>query len=255
MLVLLIAPKETGWLHLTDLLAEDGHTVDRVESFVQGRKHLQSRTDIDVVIVDADASGRAMIEFVAWVKRDIRLSSIPVIAAGTAFSQRILRDLLALKVEDIMVLPTDRPTLQAKLSATSRNGKKTVLVVDDEPAIVEYLQDILELERFNVLKASSGETAIQVLNDSPVDVIVSDITMPGMSGLELLAEVKEKFPYLPVILVTGNVSKFSPQSLISAGADAFFAKPFKNKELSYTLRQVLAKYSSRRRHRSETPSA
>ncbi len=246
--VLLVAPQQGHWVDLANLLVQEESTIDQVDSYPLARKRLDTDANIDLVIVDADCSDPSMVKLVAGIKGDIRLAAIPIIAAGSNFSQEKLRCLLTHRVESVLVLPTDRTTLQAKLASTLLTGKKTVLVVDDEPTIVEYLKDLLEIERFNVLTAGTGEEALRHLKASRVDVVVSDITMPGMSGLDLLVEVKNNMPHIPVILITGNVAKYPPKELIAAGADAYFAKPFKNKELVYTLRGVMAAYAHQHRH-------
>ena len=64
----------------------------------------------------------------------------------------------------------------------------TILVVDDEPNIIEVLEIVLEDEGMEVLKSNSGRDALSILRDHPVDVVISDIKMPGFSGVELLRE-------------------------------------------------------------------
>ena len=74
--------------------------------------------------------------------------------------------------------------------------------------------------------------------------IISDICMPGISGLDLLVKVKEIYPQMPVLLVTGQTGKYSREQAIAAGADGFMAKPFKNVEIATKLRVLIQ--SSRR---------
>jgi serine/threonine-protein kinase len=80
-----------------------------------------------------------------------------------------------------------------------------ILVVDDEPDMREAMQDVLEeyLRGDHCLLASSGAEALRILRSERVDVLVSDQRMPGMTGLQLIAEVERQWPGLPHILVTG----------------------------------------------------
>ena len=122
------------------------------------------------------------------------------------------------------------------------SGKRIVLIVDDEPEILNLLKNVLEIERFKVLTAESAEKALEVLTENKVHAIVSDILLPGITGIDLLVAIKQQYEHTPVILITGYSGKFTPQHAISAGADGYFKKPFRNLELVQTLRQVIQEY-------------
>ena len=79
---------------------------------------------------------------------------------------------------------------------------KTILVVDDEPSIVQTLAGILQDEGFEVLTAPDGETALQVVEEESPDLVFLDISLPGMDGLEVLQQLKEHQPLLPVVMVS-----------------------------------------------------
>nr|WP_315229404.1 response regulator [uncultured Limnohabitans sp.] len=88
--------------------------------------------------------------------------------------------------------------------------KFTVLCVDDEPNILSALRRMLSLNSFKVLTADSGQTALELLASTPVDVVISDMHMPEMNGAELLAAVKERHPDTMRILLTGNATSAAP---------------------------------------------
>jgi len=98
------------------------------------------------------------------------------------------------------------------------------------------------LERFRVITAGTAEDGIKILGEKHIDVVVSDIMLPGMRGTDLLALIKKDSPEIPVILITGFSGKITPQQAIAIGADGYFAKPFHNKDLAFTLRSVLQQY-------------
>ncbi len=103
---------------------------------------------------------------------------------------------------------------------------KTVLVVDDEPDLRELMVTEFEMYEAKVFEATNGEEAFELLEAQVVDVIVSDILMPGGSGLELLEKLKIKDPnHPPVFFITG-FSEVSPQVAIEKGAKNVFSKPF-----------------------------
>jgi diguanylate cyclase (GGDEF)-like protein len=112
-----------------------------------------------------------------------------------------------------------------------------VLVVDDEDDIRHSLCEIIKEAGYEVLDASSGEEALEILEAQPVDVVVTDIRMPGLSGLELTGIVKEKYSG-DVIIITGYGGEFSYEEAWNKGASDFAQKPIRSKELIARLKRV-----------------
>lgn len=96
-----------------------------------------------------------------------------------------------------------------------------ILVVDDEPSVLETSAQILRTRGYEVRSASGGFAALAELRRSLPDVIISDLRMPNMSGFELLSVVRRRFPHIPVIAISGEYNGIAPAGLI---ADAFFSK-------------------------------
>ncbi|HOP06101.1 MAG TPA: response regulator [candidate division Zixibacteria bacterium] len=253
MVILLVAEPTGVWCDLRDKLDAAGHIILQTPNCSLARKELDRRVEIDLVIVDAGEFGRRGMDFIKWIKGNPRYQPIPVIMAGTSFDEGTLSHYIELGVNDIILLPVQAATLDAKLAKARATGKRTVLVVDDEPVIVEVLKEFLELERYRVLTAGDAESALELLEEEMVDVVVSDIMLPGMQGTELLIEVKRKYNPMPVILITGCSKQAAPRRAIETGADGYFAKPFHNKDLAFTLRKVLLQYDNRRRSASVAP--
>ncbi len=91
------------------------------------------------------------------------------------------------------------------------NDKKiNVLLVDDEEALLDSMRRRLQFRDFNVIAASSGKKALEIARENPVDVAIVDIKMPGMSGRDVLLALKEEYPWVEVIILTGHGS-FSPE--------------------------------------------
>ena len=95
------------------------------------------------------------------------------------------------------------PGTPAAQAAASASTGWTVLCVDDEPSILSALKRVLRSEDCKVLQAGSGTEALALLEQHPVDVVVSDMRMPGMDGAELLAQVRARWPTTSRILLTG----------------------------------------------------
>ncbi len=121
----------------------------------------------------------------------------------------------------------------------------TVMVVDDESFIRQILTRIVSREGYQVHQASDGVDALQTLAKTPCQIVISDIKMPNMDGIELLDQIRGKHPMISVILVTAYAGEYSMQDALAAGADAFITKPFKNVEIAETLRNVLLRNRKR----------
>jgi len=116
----------------------------------------------------------------------------------------------------------------------------TILIVDDEPPIRELLTDALSREPYDVLCAGSAEEALGILAQEPVDVVLSDEKMPGMSGSEFLAVVRQQYPETIRMILTGHASLESAIRAINEGEIyRFFTKPCNMVDLTVTIRQAL----------------
>jgi response regulator RpfG family c-di-GMP phosphodiesterase len=102
----------------------------------------------------------------------------------------------------------------------------TILVVDDEMVIRSMLSEILQEQGHVVVCVSDGETALQEMEKRPFDMVLSDLYMPGMSGIELLVQAKNLYPTLPVVMLTGQPSLDQAIAAMKKGASDFITKPF-----------------------------
>lgn len=101
-----------------------------------------------------------------------------------------------------------------------------VLVVDDDETIRDALYELLS-EEYVCHTAETAEKAFTRLEDDVYDVLLTDISMPGLSGLELLGHVRQKFPNTPVIIISGISDQEHAQGLIQLGAFDYLIKPFR----------------------------
>ena len=116
--------------------------------------------------------------------------------------------------------------------------KPVVLIVDDEEPTRRILKLNLQ-DRYQVLLARNGEEALQQLSQTPVDVLVTDMRMPGLSGLDLLKQVHERWPDLPVIVVTAYGTIENAVEAMRQGAYDYLQKPIKIAELEVLLEKTL----------------
>lgn len=121
----------------------------------------------------------------------------------------------------------------------------SVLLVDDEPNVLRALRRVLRSETYQVLTASSGEEALQILAEEPANVVVSDSKMPGMEGAELLSRIQANYPDCIRILLTGHQDLDAVMRAINDGhIYHYIAKPWNDDDLRFILRQAIAFHES-----------
>lgn len=119
-------------------------------------------------------------------------------------------------------------------------GKKIdILVVDDEEMMRELLVDVLAMDGYTVETAEDGKAALEILKASPPQLVISDIKMPRMNGFELLKAVKESFPSMRIIMMTGYSDDFTVKDALRLNADEYIIKPFNTRDISSVVRSVL----------------
>ena len=115
----------------------------------------------------------------------------------------------------------------------------TILVVDDDEMVRMTLQALVSALGYSCLIAASGQDALEILKDTSIDLVISDVVMPGMSGLELLKHIKEHHPGTDVIMATGYSQQAEYAEVINAGAMDFIKKPIDQPELDAKLARAL----------------
>lgn len=115
----------------------------------------------------------------------------------------------------------------------------TIAIIDDEPLIREYLYDFLTGEKYHVNTYSSGEEALPIIKENPPDLILLDLKLPGMSGMEILKSLKQYNPEIIVIIITGHGDISVSVEAIKQGAWDFILKPAELAEIHYTIQRAL----------------
>lgn len=234
-------------------IVEDYEIVS-VGSVRESKSLLDSDSNIDLVIADLRLGDGSGLELLHYSRSRTRLSFIPIIITSASYSRQEVIRCGELGAAALINLPISIEQLQTKIANVVRDGKRTVLVVDDDAVILDILCNMLELERFRVITASSGPEAIEAVTHETVHAVVSDVLMPDTNGIDLLKRIKKERPALPVILVTGYSGKYSPRQAASCGADGFLTKPFRNVELVKLLHDTISQ-ADQRRSRQVPPSS
>lgn len=119
----------------------------------------------------------------------------------------------------------------------------TILVVDDEPNYLIILTELLRDEGFEVYSAENGEKALEVVRTTDLDLVITDMQMPVLNGMQLLENVKLLNPDLPVIMITAYGEVEKAVAAMQAGAFNYLSKPFKNDELIANIKKAIDHYS------------
>jgi two-component system, OmpR family, KDP operon response regulator KdpE len=122
------------------------------------------------------------------------------------------------------------------------DGKQNILVVDDEPQITRVLKTTLSSQGYGIRTASDGEEALHAMSEWPPDLIVTDLRMPNMDGLELCREVR-KTSQVPIIVLSVKGEDSIKVQALDAGADDYVTKPFSMTELTARIRAALRRAS------------
>ena len=119
----------------------------------------------------------------------------------------------------------------------------TILVVDDDPVILDLLAINFELEGYTVLRAVDGEAGLARAQEDHPDIVVTDIMMPKLSGVDLLGRIKgdPEIETTPVILLSAKALAADVKAGLEAGADDYITKPFEPNELLHRVKKLLTR--------------
>jgi DNA-binding NtrC family response regulator len=230
-----------------------GFEVDVALNGVTALEMIESN-DYDVVILDVKMPDIDGIE----VFRKIRLTQpyLPVIlltghsSLEDAFqtSKDGIADYLSKPIEiDELTRVVREAVVQAKWrkkpdeigsSAEKQSELVRVMLIDDEVEFLESMQRVLKRRNLEVSVADSGKKGLALLRETLVDVVVLDLKMPGMDGLEVLRRIKSEFPSVEVIILTGHPSVETALEVINLGANEYLKKPPEIGELVTTIHKL-----------------
>ncbi len=128
-----------------------------------------------------------------------------------------------------------------KKELTMEQEKISLLIVDDEERFLSTTQKLLEKKGIRTFTATSGNAGYEVLETNPVDVVVLDVKMPGMSGMGVLKRIKKDFPEVEVIMLTGHATVQTAVGGIKYGAFDYLMKPCDIDVLADKIREAYAK--------------
>ena len=116
---------------------------------------------------------------------------------------------------------------------------KQILIVDDNPNMSALLAEMLEIYDYESVKACDGEDALVKLEENKFSLVITDMRMPNMTGIELLEVIKKKYPKLPVVIISGYTVVATESDDVAVKPDGFLAKPFLMSDIEKLLNTFL----------------
>lgn len=124
------------------------------------------------------------------------------------------------------------------------NTHATILLVEDEELLRAGVQEMLEIQGYKVITAPDGQQALASLAAEAIDLIITDLVMPQLNGIDFVQRLRTQHPDVPVIVVSGStrnvMQRYGIDTIQVPGADASFPKPFKGVDLIAQIEQLLA---------------
>lgn len=220
---------------------------DGAEAFERIERH-----PVDVVVLDVKMPGLDGVEVFRRLKKEGQRLPVIILTGHGSIPQAF--EVSREGVYNYLAKPCDMDDLAgmikeaAQAHAAVAKEKKleedmsaaivSVLIVDDEVELLASLKPVLERRKMTILTAQSGEEALSKLQKGTVDVVVLDIKMPGMDGLEVLQRIKRDFPAVEVLLLTGHPHVDSAMRGVKLGAREYLVKPPDVDELTRLIRKA-----------------
>jgi DNA-binding NtrC family response regulator len=135
---------------------------------------------------------------------------------------------------------------------TNPDEKENILVVDDSPNTLELLQRNLLSQGYRIFTAPGVVEAIRILETTPIDLVITDIKMPKISGLDLVRHVRENYADAEVVVITGYATIEGAVEAVKTGAEEYLAKPFTDEELFAAVARALDKLNTHRAARAQS---
>jgi DNA-binding response OmpR family regulator len=131
--------------------------------------------------------------------------------------------------------------------------RQRILTIEDDPAIRRGVVDVLEFEGYSILEADRGDTGLEMALSRTFDLLLLDLVLPGVAGLEILKQVRDLRPTLPVIILSARGEEADRVAGLKLGADDYVVKPFSVKELVARVQAVLRRSPERPVENPELP--
>lgn len=215
-MILIIEDNENDFNFLKEYVEKEGFQViwslNGKEGFEKAKKYHPFAIILDILLPQIDGW-----ELAKWFKEDPLTKDIPVVVITVLDNQK---KGFSLGAFDYLIKPIDykklRNTLERLYNRLNKNNKLTLLIIDDEKNYLKSIYRLLRQEGYELLLANSGEDALEILEKRPLDLIVTDLMMPGIDGFDLIRQTKKgKNKEVPIIVSTAKVLTIEERNFLS----------------------------------------
>ncbi|MBU0985244.1 MAG: response regulator [candidate division Zixibacteria bacterium] len=237
--VLVVDPDDAFRKHCEEVLQADGYELLQARNAAEAASFLIGDSVPDAIIADiavVTAEDKPMLPLLRCNKR---LRNTPLILTSGESDYATFSLALKLGAREFVAKPVARAVLLSKVKQAITKAVGAIVVADDSDCIRGLLAKIVQRHGYAVLTAANGREALDLIKNNEVSLVISDIMMPEMNGLELLSAVKRDRPDVRVLLVTGKKGEQTKVEAIGSGADGYITKPFKNYEITHLISTIL----------------
>jgi DNA-binding NtrC family response regulator len=251
--LLLVDDEEEFLMSSSQALSRRGFEVDIALNGVTALEMIE-QSNYDLVVLDVKMPDIDGIEVFRQINK--KIPDLPVILLTGHSSFQDAFQTSKNGIADYISKPVDMEELAERIREAVNKAKSYVekndqdpdllefdeiiriMLIDDEVDFLDSMKRVLERRRMEVITADNGKLALTLLKECIIDVVILDVKMPGMDGLEVLRHIKNDFPYTEVILLTGHPSVEAALEGIKLGANEYMKKPPKIDELVATIRKL-----------------
>ena len=200
----------------------------------------------DLIVTDLGMPGIDGIEFIRRLRR--RQFKAPIVVISGLGKEKG-EAALAAGANTYLPKPVDRELLVSTVEkeivaarARAHGTRKHIMVLEDEPLTLRLLRAELEPAGFRVTSVENGTAALEIVENDPPDLVVCDIVVPGIDGIQLVTQLRREHNYTaPILVVSAHADEKHRRAAKDAGADAFLAKPVERLELLARVKELLSR--------------
>lgn len=232
------------------LLSDQPYDVVVTQNGLEVRQLIQLKRP-DIILMDLNMPGVRGDDLCAEIKADPGLCGIPVIMCSVDGGDAALNSSFRAGADDYLMKPFEKPQLLEKLGKAGRRKRRRqremILVVEDSLVVRNLIVQGLSQAGFMVISACDGREALNILETAEVDLILTDLDMPLMSGRELTRELRrsERHKSKPILMLSADQDEISISREKSVGVDEFIRKPFEIDKLVILVEKMISEYHLR----------
>jgi len=237
--ILVIDDEESTCEFITVHLSSEGYEVLTAMTVDDAIQALVSHTSISLIICDISMPKKDGFDFMRYLCNNLRFASIPLIFSTSRSDEITVTRAKSMGARGYLVKPYVGQTLLEKVRAILESRKGTVLIVSYDELGMNIMARSIFRANYNPLTTGSVTEAKHMLAERQIDILITDATLPDLSGLELMAFAKEQYHNIPVIIILGKQDHITVEGAIAAGADDVIRKPFFNTSIVAKIESVL----------------